>query len=518
MNPLQSSRLRRVALVIVLAAVAAGAAWTFRASMGTPAAEAEPGAAATDHSGHDMTGGAGLAGEPATTARATVNVDPRRQQLIGVRTVAAERTDLSRTVRTVGVVKYDETRLADVNLKLDGWIDELYVDSTGQLVRQGEPLFTLYSPDLVATQNEYLLALRTRGELGASALPDARAYADRLVEAARRRLELWDLGPDEVAELERSGAPRRHVVFRAPASGFVVEKAALRGQHVSAGQTLYRLADLSVVWVEADLYEQDLAFVRVGDRASLTLDAYPGEPVIGRVIYIYPFADEPARTVRARFAVANPRQRFRPGMYAGVELQSSLGMGVTVPTDAVLDSGGDQLVFLSEGDGYFTPRRVEVGHRLTSRVEIRHGLSAGDVVATGAPFFLDSESQLRAAIPGFEAPPPVEPGAAPAGALAIEFTTRPDPPRAGDNTVEVRVREAGGAPVTDATVTLTLFMPAMPSMNMPAMRSDVALVAAGGGLYRGQADVSAAGRWDVTIVVARDGRTIGRATRAIVAR
>ncbi len=509
MNFIHSSRVRWFALAAVLIGVVGSGVWACRPTVPVADETAEPAM---------TTAGVDAAAEQAETARATVRVDARRQQLIGVRTVAAERTELARTIRTVGAVKYDETRITDVNLKLDGWIEDLYVNATGQLVRQGDPLFTLYSPDLVATQNEYLLALRTRAELGASALPDARAYADRLIDAARRRLELWDLGPDEVAQLEQSGVPRREIVFRAPAGGFVVEKTALRGQHVSAGQTLYRLADLSEVWVEADLYEQDLAFVRVGDRAVLTLDAYPGEPVSGRVIHIYPFADEPARTVRARFAVSNPRQRFRPGMYAGVELQSSLGRGITVPTDAVLDSGADQFVFLSEGDGYFSPRRVDVGHRLASRVEIRSGLSAGDLVATGAAFFIDSESQLRAAIPGFEAPPPVEADAAPASALQIDLTTRPDPPRAGDNTVEVLVREPGGAPVTDATVTMALFMPAMPSMNMPAMRNQVALLWAGGGLYRGQADVGMAGRWDVTIVVSRDGRTIGRVSRAIVAR
>jgi RND family efflux transporter MFP subunit len=450
-------------------------------------------------------------------SRAPVRLDARRQQLIGVRTVAAERTPLARSIRAVGVVRYDETRIVDVNLRLDGWIDELFVDATGQAVRAGDPLFTIYSPELVATQNEYLLALRSRAELATSEIADARAYAGRLVDAARRRLELWDLPPDQIAELERTGLPRTHVVFRSPASGFVVEKMAVRGRRVSAGERLYTLADLSVVWVEADLYERDLPFARVGDRATITLDAFPGEPVAGRVVYIYPFADEQARTVRARFALENRRGRFRPGMYAAVELASSLGTGITVPTDAVLDSGRDQFVFLAEGGGYFQPRRVEAGHRLDGRVEIRSGLDAGDVVATGAAFFIDSESQLRAAMPGFETPPPVD-ATVPADAVRIDLVTEPDPPRAGDNSFLVTVRDASGAPIDDATVTVALFMPAMPSMNMPAMRSQAALLAQGGGRYRGGVDVGMAGRWDVTIHVARGGRTIGRAERAVVAR
>jgi len=479
--------------------------------------EAEPAEASTDMpAAMDMSGQAGMTeqGDP----RASVSIDPRRQQLIGVRTVAAERSPLTREIRTVGIVRYDETRLSDVNLKLDGWIDELYVDSTGQFVEAGDPLFTLYSPELVATQNEYLLALESRAGLAGSEIADARAYADRLVEAARRRLELWDLPADQIAELERTKQPRTQITFRAPATGFVVEKTALRGQRVAAGQSLYRLADLSVVWVEADLYEQDLPFVGVGDRATVMLDAYPGEAVTGRVIYIYPFADQVARTVRARLAIDNRRQRFRPGMYATVEVRSSLGTGLTVPTDAVLDSGLESFVFLAEGGGYFQPRRVETGHRLGARIEIRSGLSNGDVVATGAAFFIDSESQLRAAIPGFEMPPPVAGTPVATDTLEIALTSQPDPPRAGDNTFEVTVRQPTGEPVADATVQVVLFMPAMPSMNMPAMRSQATLLPAGEGRYRGTVDVGMSGRWDVTITVVRDGQTIGRAERAIVAR
>ncbi len=560
MTLFKSRSLRRIGLGVIVVALVVSAGWIFRSSISTwpvvsrfmpaevvevwtctmhphvrehgpglcpicgmPLVRVEGGAeaaAATSPApsgSTDMSAPGGTQAE-AGEARAPVRIDARRQQLIGVRTVAAERSDLAREVRAVGIVRYDETRLSDVNLKLDGWIDELFVDSTGQPVRAGDPLFTLYSPELVATQNEYLLARRSRDQLAASEIADARNYADRLVTAARRRLELWDLPADQVAELERTGEPRTHVVFRSPSSGFVVEKTAVRGQHVTAGETLYRLADLSEVWVEADLYEQDLAFVAVGDRATVRLDAYPGEPVTGRVIYIYPFTDEPARTIRARFAIANGRQRFRPGMYASVELRSSLGVGLTVPTDAVLVSGRDAYVFVSEGDGYFEPTRVETGHRLGARVEIRAGLAEGDVVATGATFFIDSESQLRAAIPGYQAPPPLAESAPEAGALEIALLSQPDPPRAGDNTFEVTVRDAAGRPVSGAAVTVVLFMPAMPSMNMPAMRSEAALLPAGDGRYRGSVNVGMSGRWDVTITVVEGGRTIGRTERAIVAR
>jgi len=563
MTLIHSRPMRWIAAAALLVAVAAGTGWYFRSSMagwpvigrfvhedhlelwtctmhpevretepgrcpicGMPLVPVETDAARASRTPEDAQpvsepmdlGASGGMSAGESEPRAPVRIDSRRQQLIGVRTVAAERSALSRDIHTVGIVQYDETRITDVNLRLEGWIDELFVDSTGQLVKAGDPLFTLYSPELVATQNEYLLALKSRDQLAGSQIADARAYADRLVEAARRRLELWDLPADEIAALERTGEPRTHLTFRSPAGGFVVEKMALRGQHVSAGESLYRLADLSMVWVEADLYEQDLSFVRVGDRATVRLDAYPGESVTGRVIYIYPFADQRSRTVRARFAMENRRQRFRPGMYATVDLESSLGTGLTVPTDAVLDSGRDAFVFLAEGDGYFQPRRVETGHRLGSRVEIRSGLSEGDVVATGAAFFIDSESQLRAAIPGFEMPPPVTDAGTETSALDITLVTQPDPPRAGDNTFEVVVRQPSGEPVADATVTVVLFMPAMPSMNMPAMRSQATLLPLGDGRYRGGVDVGMSGRWDVTLTVVRDGRTIGRAERAIVAR
>jgi Cu(I)/Ag(I) efflux system membrane fusion protein len=332
---------------------------------------------------------------------------------------------------------------------------------------------------------------------------------------------LWDLSADQIAALAERGQPDTHLVFRSPASGYVVEKSVVQGQRVMAGQSLYRLADLSVVWVEADLYEQDVPFVRVGDRATVTLDAYPGEPISARVIHLYPYADAAARTVRARLAIGNPNQRFRPGLYAGVELKSSLGEGVTVPSDAVLDSGAEQVVFVAEGDGYFVPRRVTAGRRFEGHIEIREGLAAGEVVAAGAAFFLDSESQLRAAIPGSDAAPtPAAAGGGdpPRDLLQIAVATRPDPPRAGDNTFEVTVRDASGSPVTGATVTVSLFMPAMPSMNMPVMRAEVALIDAGDGRYRGQGEIGMAGRWDVTVTVRRDGRTLGRVQRALVAR
>ncbi|MBM3778889.1 MAG: efflux RND transporter periplasmic adaptor subunit [Acidimicrobiia bacterium] len=457
-------------------------------------------------------------GAPLEPVRVPVTVDARRQQLIGVRLATVERTPITATVRAAGNVRYDETRIADVNLKVEGWIRELHVDFTGQFVAQGQPLFRLYSPDLLATAEEYLLALRTRDQVRESQVADAREYAERLIESARRRLDLWDVPAEELQAMEGTREPPAELTFRSPVAGYVIEKAALEGMHVAPGQTLYRVADLSRVWVEADVYERELPRIRVGATAVVTLDALPGERFPGRVVYVYPYVEEATRTVRVRLDLANPRGRLKPGMFAHVELSGPGSAGLTVPADAVLDSGTRQVVFVALGDGYFEPRDVTVGRRAGDRIEVLTNLAEGDRVATGATFFLDSESQLRGALQGYSAPPPPEAAGPPRPALEIDFRTSPDPPRAGGTDIVVRVTEAGGGAVADAEVTVGFFMPAMPSMNMPAMRSEATLAPAGDGVYRGRGEILMPGRWDVTVTVTRDGRRLGGRELGVVAR
>jgi membrane fusion protein, copper/silver efflux system len=451
--------------------------------------------------------------------RGDVIVEPQRQQLIGVRLATATREPMAAVVRTTGVVRYDETRQADINVKLDGWVRELYVDYTGQLVQKGQPLFSLYSPDLLVAQNEYLLALKTRDRLKESAIADAREYAGRVVQAARQRLALWDVQPEDIASIENARSPKEEMTFRSPASGYVLEKQIVRGMHITPGQSLYTLADLSVVWVEADIYEKEVGQVRVGQQAKVTLDAYPGESFDGRAIYIYPFVQENTRTVKVRFQFANNRARLKPGMYASVEIAGAAGMTLTVPANAVLDSGTQQIVFVSRGEGSFTPRTVRIGRRIGDRIEIIDGLKDGDQVAEGANFFLDSESQLRAGLQNYEAPPSSG-SAAPAAPAAIDivFRSQPDPPETGESRFEVTVRDASGRPVTDADVSVQQFMPAMPTMNMPAMKSETRLPHTGGGVYRGPAQVLVAGRWDVTVTVTKSGQQIGRKQFAMTAK
>lgn len=459
----------------------------------------------------------GARASPAGSMRGDVVIDTRRQQLIGVRTVPAEHTSLTRTIRTVGVVRYDETGLVDINVRVEGWIEQLYVDYTGRFVTQGEPLFALYSPELVATQHEYLLALRTRDQLRESQIADAREYAEQLVEAAQQRLALWDLPPDQFRILDETREAQRTMIFRSPASGYVIDKQAVKGQRVTPGASVYRVADLSRVWIEADIYEQDIGTVRVGQPAVVTIDAYPGQEFRGRVIHIYPYMNEQTRTVSVRFELPNPAGRLKPAMYAHVTLETPLGTGLVVPTNALLDSGAQQqIVFVSQGDGYFEPRRVRVGQRLDERVQILDGLAAGELVATHATFLIDSESQLRAALQGFETSP-----APPAGSgeqLDITFRSQPDPPRTGGNAFEVEVRDTAGQPVADAQVSVVFFMAAMPTMNMPAMQTETTLEHTDQGIYRGAGQVTMGGRWDVTVTVSRSGERLGRRQFGVVAR
>jgi membrane fusion protein, copper/silver efflux system len=414
-------------------------------------------------------------------------------------------------------VRYDETRQADINLRVEGWIRDLFIDYTGQRIQKGQPLFTLYSPELLTTQQEYLLALKTRDQVQGSVIPDARERADQLVVAARQRLALWDLPAEEIRALEEKRQPLEVVTFRSPVSGFVVEKHALRGLHITRGQSLYRVADLSVVWVEADVYEREISAIRAGATATITVDAYPGDRFSGRVIYVYPYLDEKTRTNRVRFEFGNRGGRLKPGMYANVELRGTGGMALTVPTNAVLDSGQEQIVFVAQGDGIFEPRKVKAGRRAGDSVEILKGLKDGEQVATGAAFFLDSESQLRASIQEYEAPPASTGGAAPSG-TQISFRTLPDPAKTGENQLEATVRDANGKPIDDAEVSVQFFMPAMPTMNMPAMRSEAKLSPAGGGVYRGTGQVMMAGRWDTTVTVTRGGQRLGTKQLPVVAR
>jgi Cu(I)/Ag(I) efflux system membrane fusion protein len=329
-------------------------------------------------------------------------VSPERLQSIGVKFELAARRPLERQIRTVGHVEVDETRLAHVNMKIEGWIDELFVNYTGEHVAKNQLLFTVYSPELVATQQEYLLALKSRRTLGGSQFQEVAAGANALLEAARQRLRLWDIPDHQIADLERTGKVLKALHHHSPIRGTVIKKVALVGMHVNPGDELYTIADLSHIWIIADIYEYELPLIKVGQPATVTLSYDPGAVLQGKVAFIYPTLDEQTRTAKVRFELENPAEQLKPGMYANVELNIPLGTRLVIPREAILESGERQLLFIHHGGGKLEWRTVKLGVQTGDWVEVTEGIAEGDHVVTSANFLLDSESRLKTAVGGMQ--------------------------------------------------------------------------------------------------------------------
>ena len=375
----------------------------------------------------------------------TVKISPERQQLIGVQFGQVSRRALSRTIRTVGKVTYDETRVTRVQAKVSGWIDRVYVDFSGSLVTRGQPLFSLYSPELVSTQQEFLLASRAKDHLAKSAVNEIAANAAALYDSARERLRLWDITEEQIQDLERRGTPAKTMTLYSPITGFVVTRNAFPGQRVTPEAELYVIADLRTVWVLADVYEYEIPYVRLGQTANMTLTYLPGKTSAGRVTYIYPQLDNTTRTLKVRLEFPNPGGELKPDMYANVDLRIDYGEHLAVPQEAVLDSGTEQLVFVAREDGYFEPRKVKLGPKVGNLYVVLAGVKAGEQVVTSANFLIDSESQLKSALGGMagvghaghgggapsggsEKPPSPEPKAGQPGGQSDHSQHRPPPP------------------------------------------------------------------------------------------
>jgi Cu(I)/Ag(I) efflux system membrane fusion protein len=368
---------------------------------GVAAQSTPPGQAGHTHTGAGSPQAQGTVAAPLPREQ-SMTLNPERLQAVGVKFELAKRRSLDRVIRTVGQVEIDERRLAQVNIKLEGWIDALFVNSTGERVTKGQKLFTLYSPELVATQTEYLLALKSQRTLGRSAFPEVAAGAESLLDVTRRRLRLWDITEDHLQDLERTGTVLRTLPIHAPQSGTVIKKVALAGMRVNPGDELYTIADLSHVWLLADIYEYELPFIKVGQTATVTLSYDPQTVLQGRIAFLYPTLDTQTRTAKVRFELANPREQLKPGMYANVEFKVPLGTRLVVPSDAILDSGERQLIFIHLGGGQLEWRAVKVGIRAGDWVEVLVGLKEDEHIVTSANFLLDSESQLKAAVSGMK--------------------------------------------------------------------------------------------------------------------
>jgi membrane fusion protein, copper/silver efflux system len=382
--------LKPIGAGILAAAIASGGYWLWASNQSPNTAqqtETMPGMDMPQepiperHNGHSSSG---------------TTVDP--VQLVGARTMIVESRRLVKKVRTVGVVAYDETRIANVYSKVDGWIDNIFVDFTGKAVRKGEPLFTIYSPDLVATQEEYLLALRGRETLGASSIKEIRAGAESLLEVTRQRLRLWDISEKEIEDIAATGKARRSLTVFSPVDGYVVKKDAVRGMRVMPDRELYTIIDLSSVWVNADVYEFELPQVRVGQKAAVSLSYASGQALAGRVAWISPILDEKTRTAKIRIELANANLTLKPEMYASVELAIDAGTKLAVPDEAVLDSGLRKIIFIDTRDGGFKPREVKLGGKYDGYYEVLSGLAKGEKILSSAGFLFDSESRLKEAM------------------------------------------------------------------------------------------------------------------------
>lgn len=329
-----------------------------------------------------------------------VEITPERIQRIGVRTARVERGDVGGQLDLVGFVTADESRLRRVQLRVSGWVRSLNVSETGARVRAGDPLLTLYSPELLQSEEEYLVQ---RGGTGGAAMPGM--HPDDDAAAAAKRLRLLGVPDDEIARLEREGTAHTELTLRSPVSGTVLERGVVQGQYVSADTPLLTVADLSRVWVLADLYELDMTRVRAGDAARFTADALPGHAFEGRVEFVYPTVSSETRTLKLRVPLANPDGALRPGMYGRASVTARGGGGLLVPAEAVVDAGEHTYVFLAHAGGRFEPRLVRTGAVAGERIQVLSGVAAGDTVVASASFLIDSESRLRAAIEGMGAAP-----------------------------------------------------------------------------------------------------------------
>ena len=457
------------------------------------------------------------AAQTAEPALAPLTLTPQRMQSIGVKTGAVERRQVEDEIRTVGNVEAEETRLADVEVRFSGWVQKVYADATYKSVRQGQPLLTIYSPDLVTAEQEYLVAMnllaqsRQRGGLHGT---------ESLLNAATERLKRWQIPEREIARLMKSRRVSREIEIDSPVSGVVIDRKAFPNMYVEPGTKLYAVADLSTVWVYAEVFQNDLGRVKVGDAASVTVDAYPGQAFPARVSFIWPQVDRETRRARVRLEIPNPQLKLLLGMYVDVRIKVPLGEQLAIPAAGVFQSGTRQIAFVDHGGGSFEPRDIELGGRAGDDFIVLKGLEAGERIVTSANFLIDSESQLQSALGSFAPPPP---GAGAAAAMnapqggTLDYSSDPARPRMGSNTFRVKLTGADGAPITGAQVTVTFFMPAMPAMGMAAMRNVATLSDKGGGLYEGPGEVKMGGTWQVTVLATKAGQTIAQKQFSVTA-
>ena len=464
--------------------------------------DSEPGSAAQAQTGNMQ-----------ETPLAPIQLTPQRMQSIGIVLGKVESKPVNSELRFYGNVQVDERRQAYVQTRFAGWIRKVYADATGNFIGKGQPLFTIYSPDLVSTEQEYLIAKKNADTLQRSDVSGVASGASTLFNAAKERLLQWEVSPAEIEKLDQTGKAITDLTISSPVSGYITQKNALPNMYVQPETMLYTVADLSDVWVLAQLFQSDAGKIKPGDPAEVTVDAYPGRVFNGRVDYVLPQLDMNTRTLPVRLVFANPGLKLRPGMYVNVRAKLPMGRQLVIPSSAAFHSGTKNLVFVYGGEGNIEPREVEFGPQVGDQIVVAKGLKAEEQIVTSANFLIDSEAQLQAAAGAFVPPPPGAGQAAsmnaPAQAQAnVELTTDPNPPHKGSNTVRVKLTGQDGKPITGANVTVTFFMAAMPAMGMSAMKTVINASDKGGGLYEGKGDLGSGGTWQVTIKAQQNGQTM----------
>ena len=493
---------------VVLVALLARLWWHYH-SASAPASVVAP--STTNATAQDLTDhSAAPVPANAETPLVPVQISPQRLQSIGVQTSQVQRKLVEDEIRTTGSIAVDETKLAYVQVRYSGFIEKVFADATYQYLRKGQPLFTIYSPDLVATESEYLVAKQNQQQVAQSTVPGVTAGAASLLDAAAERLEQWGVPQQEIARLESTGQVRQEMEVDSPVSGYITERNAFPSVAVQPEMRLYTVADLSTVWVQAQAFQSDLARIKVGGPATLTMDTFPGRTFGGRVDFIYPQVDMDTRTAKVRLVFPNPGFQLKPGMFVNVILKVPMGRQLVIPATGILQSGTRAIAFVDRGDGYIEPRDVQLGARAGEDFVVLKGLEPGEKVVTSANFLIDSESELQAALGSFAPPPP---GAGAAAAMNppqanVELSSDPTPPHSGKNVFKVKVTDDHGSPIPGASVNVTFFMPAMPAMGMAAMRTSVDLNDKGNGLYEGAGELGSGGTWQVTVVAKKNGKTI----------
>ncbi len=397
-----------------------------------------------------------------------IQLTPQRMQSIGIALGKVESKSVSSELRFYGSVQVDERRQAYVQTRFAGWIRKVYADATGNFIGKGQPLFTIYSPDLVSTEQE---------------------------------------------KLDQSGKPITDLTIYSPVSGYITDKKALPNMYVQPETMLYTVADLSDVWVLAQVFQSDAGKIKPGDSAEITVDAYPGRVFNGRVDYLLPQIDMNTRTLPVRLVFPNPGLKLRPGMYVNVRAKLPMGRQLVVPASSAFHSGTKNLLFVYQGEGSIEPREVEFGPQVGDQIVVSKGLKADEQIVTSANFLIDSEAQLQAAAGAFVPPPPGAGQAASMNAPAqqqasVELTTEPQPPHKGSNIVHVKLTGQDGKPISGANVTVTFYMAAMPAMGMAAMKTVINATDKGGGMYEGKGDLGSGGTWQVSIRAQQNGQTI----------